>query len=591
MPCPNGSEPKPTSPPNFIIPVGDVICAMYGADSIMCQYLRGGLGQIIPNIWVNTSEFCNSPPNAPDSLSIFDFPTGWTGKVVDLAKSQKWDTYCRCKGGGPVRCWVANIDPGTRYEASHYFCASQVEIRAFARGFAPYADGVNAFVQSIGAESYYDNLTSLEFGTPEQPIPPPLYNVQGDCQFCGGSIPPGTPPPPPVPGPNDPPLPPPGDGYPPAPPPSLPPDLPPPPPPPHCIECPPGAPGAPGAPGVKGDKGDAGAVGPRGLPGLNGEKGDTGAIGFKGDKGDAGEAGATGAAGESGVAGAPGADGAVGPAGATGAIGASGPKGDTGAPGPVGMSGSDGAPGLDGAIGPTGPQGERGIIGPQGEKGDKGEDAVIEWEKVTLTRSYCNAQGETVEVPITFDVLRSESGSAAAAYTNLFLALGEAVDNLCELKEELKHLDLCSGTPMRGIDQDTGECAVLYFNDARTTKQGIGRYIIVPHPKQSEIIAWAETDPIWQTGQWYTYEQYRSSQGPKVATFGSTDEVANQQLSLLRSFVRDDIGGSHLVGEPRLVSEKLQLQLRLKRVSYYTSSAERAGRQPGTVWYTNHNRG
>ena len=397
MTCPNGSEPKPSSPSNFIIPVGEVICALYGDDSIMCQYLRGGLGQVIPNIWVNTAEFCSGPPNPPDSLSIFDFPIGWTAKVIELAKAKKWNTYCQCKKAGPVRCWVANIDPGTRYEASHYFCATSVEIKPFAKGFAPYADGVNAFVQSIGAESYYDNLTSLVYGTPEQPIPPALYNIKGDCQFCGGALPPGTPPPPPPPDPNNPPPDGDGDGYPDPVPPPPPPDLPPPPPPPQCIECPPGPVGPPGIQGLKGEKGDKGDagqigdIGPRGLPGIAGPKGD---IGFQGPQGIPGTKGETGFSGSDGLSG------PQGPAGSAGRDGLPGPKGDTGLPGP------SGAPGV------------------QGPQGEKGEDAVIEYQDYDMRIHEC-VDGTEVIVSQQLPIIKPDLGGSGkemfqAIFDNLY---------------------------------------------------------------------------------------------------------------------------------------------------------------------------
>lgn len=339
MACPNGTEPKPGAPSSFIVSSADVVCALYGETSVFCQYVRGGLN-VIPNAWVNTAEFCNSPPNPPDSISITDFPTGWVSKAIDLAKSQKWAEYCQCVGA----------DSSPPFQGGQCPCVSYtVTIRFQDRQDPPQFITRTAFGPIVKAEIRYGTngaswglicagIVGYTGCTPNSPtyfeigggglIGPgrisfyitSVVRVDGQPDTCGN---------PPALGPQPDPLP---------PPPTLPPSLPPPPAPPQCIVCP---------KGDKGDKGDVGPVGLRGEKGDKGDRGDQGLPGLKGDKGD---------------------------------------PGIQGSPGPAGQQGLPGSPGAQGA---KGDQGDQGVPGQAGEKGDPGEDAVIEFEDVPVLVPQC----------------------------------------------------------------------------------------------------------------------------------------------------------------------------------------------------------
>ena len=211
----------------------------------------------------------------------------------------------------------------------------------------------------------------------------------------------------------------------------------------------------------------------------------------------------------------------------------------------------------------------------------------MEFESITVTMKTCDNNGSIVEKSATVPVIKGVNGSTANLYTVLFDSILEANESICSLAKKLEAMDLCVGIPMRGYETDTGDCVVLYFNDARSTKQGIGRYIQLPYAHHQKIIEWGNTDPIWKTGSWYTYLQFMSSQGPKISCFSLDEATAKLQLETLQSLLIDVLPPIYHLGKPRLVASKQELVLRLKRVTYFPSGLEKAGRQPGQVIFTN----
>ena len=186
-------------------------------------------------------------------------------------------------------------------------------------------------------------------------------------------------------------------------------------------------------------------------------------------------------------------------------------------------------------------------------------------------------------------VIKGDVDSTANLYLQVFEAIADVQSELCEVNNLIQNLDLNVGIPMRSWEGDTGECAVLYFNSSAFASPTVGRYINVPHPNQQVILDWADTLPVWQTGSWYSYIQYISSRGPKVGNYAPSPDIALSQLALLESFVRDDLGLPYHRGEPRRVTDKLEISLNLKRVTYFPHGLEKAGRQEGSVWYVNSN--
>ena len=286
-----------------------------------------------------------------------------------------------------------------------------------------------------------------------------------------------------------------------------------------------------------------GPSGPPGPPGPKGDKGDAGEQGPKGDKGDAGE---------------------------------------QGPPGPQGNKGDVGE------VGPKGDKGDAGVTGPKGDKGDKGEDAEVEFENANVNTVVCDVFGNPIVQNIVIPVISSRLGSTAPLFSALFDAIVHVSEDACKLRKEVRELDLNVGIPLSNFEMQSGECSVLYFNDARTSENGIGRYVQVPFPDNFRIIQWAETDPHWYTGRFYSYVQLVNSYGPKAATYAPSPQIAIQQLALLKSFIRDDRRILHAEGKPREVTAKKELHLRLKRVTYFPEGNNTDGRESGNVIYTNY---
>lgn len=337
--------------------------------------------------------------------------------------------------------------------------------------------------------------------------------------------------------------------YSPPPPPQLPPGVPPPPPPVPC-SCP---------PGEKGEKGDIGLTG---EPGEKGEKGE------KGDKGDQGE------------------------------------KGERGFQGIPGIPGRDGIDGIDGADAP--PVDLTPIT-------DKLADIEAQIELIPTDCPDVNnlpvlaaiAAGLlTTSAEISASTLATGTAIAAAqtalqssVVLNTNRAIGsieghidaslEPIETqLDDIEEAINNLDLCVGVPMRGFTEDTYECAVLYFSDAGHAKTGTGRYLVVPEPRKQKLLAWANTNRQYLPGSFMAYAQYYSSKGVKITAFGRSKAEADDWLDFLVGMSNLSDGDLFHRGEPRMVQEKLQPELYLRRITYFEDNRTlKSGRQGGEVWF------
>jgi hypothetical protein len=209
-------------------------------------------------------------------------------------------------------------------------------------------------------------------------------------------------------------------------------------------------------------------------------------------------------------------------------------------------------------------------------------------EFIDLSVQYedCNDAGGTITRTTTVKVPKGTNGDARDLYTLILNRIGVATNSLCIIDNKIEQIDPCVGVPLRGWEQDTGEVAVLYFNDQLTAKLGIGRYVNIPYPNRSAILQWAASIPTWQTGNVYVYTQYTSSQGVKIANYAPRVELALQQQAVLKSLTRLPQSDVYFDAPPRLVKDKQVLTLSLKRVTYFPSGKEQAGRQAGAIWYT-----
>ena len=579
MACTFGTQKKPSSPDYTFLSSGDIVCDLYGLNSTMCEYVRGGFGAT-PNMLVDVNDLCSKPPVSfpPFTFAELLNPTAFIGKVIDSVKAQKWNDLCECKSpppepppfsGGQCACSLYGIEVeiynfavGGRWDSlnpQNVFGAITGVTLEFD---ATDGDTVYVFCRGYANEGCIAPVKRRLYrtGNPNQSF----YNqvrvksitLRSGSNNCGD--PPGNQSPPPNPDPTPPP-------------PPLPPGAPPPPPPPHCKGCPPSPPG---------EKGDTGA---------------TGATGAKGDKGDKGDTGSKGDTGNDGAKGEPGDVGAVG---ATGVAGDKGDKGDKGDAGIPGTNGRDGLPGSDGAMGRDGLpgiQGERGdpglsIKGDKGDKGDtgsSGSNAEVEFEPVTVTYSDCNAGGELVERSVSFQVIKGAEGSTKQLYTSLFSAMGSLEASVCKVTNSIDTLDLNVGIPLAGWERSTAVNTVLYFNDSRSTAKGVGRYICIPEPNNQEILEWAATDPEWLTGNWHYYTQYLTSKGAKISSFSVSFEKSVEQQNILKSFTNYQPTSIYFDSTPRMLQNKRELQLRLKRVTYFPGTIGQEGQQEGNVIFTN----
>ena len=535
MNCPNGSRPKSGYSGYQWFSVSD---ALGGCETAVvpwwCNFVFS-----LSNWAEDVNTFCSSPPPNPDDYSLIpDFFQGDYGAQViprlkAYVRAWHWSKYCECSPSEVSNCWFwstggsqGNCQLDGNASYAGVFGALSAQLEVRPPGSnSNFPDCSHFYLKANGVSMYPDWWFGVAGGV--SPILRLATQEEVNRYGCRPlTFPPGTPPPTPEPTPVPTPD-----------PPELPPGIPTPPPP-------------PGRAGPQGPKGDIGPIGPQGLKGDKGDKGDAGDKGDKGDKGDVG---------------------AIGP---TGSVGEPGPRGEPGLPGLNGANGRDGEPGAMGA---------------KGDKGDKGESGEVEIEQINISLATCDNGGDLTERVVTVPVLKGTNGSTANLYITLFDALLEANENICSLAKKVESLDLNVGIPMRGYESDTGECVVLYFNDARGNKLGIGRYLQVPYPDQQKVLDWCQTDPEWFTGSWYAYAQFKSSQGPKIANYASTPKIAEQQLNILLGMIREDSPTIYHLGSPRLVADKQQLILRLKRATYFPEGLEKAGRQPGTVIFTNYN--
>lgn len=579
MACTNGSQKKPSAPDYTFLSSGDIVCDLYGLSSTMCEYVRGGFGAT-PNVLVDLNDLCSKPPVEfpPFTFAELINPARFIGKVIDSVKAQKWNEFCECKAPPPepppyngAQCrneyfvnFIRSNGSASYREVGCFGPIRFAQMLEESTGFgAPFDRAYNLVVGCTNPyEGYREIVTRFFAGYSAYGNQARFTSIEPATSApdnCGDAEP--TQPPTPQPDPTPPP-------------PPLPPNAPPPPPPPHCKGCPAppagekgdtGATGATGATGQKGDKGDKGDTG---------SKGDTGNVGAKGDKGDVGAVGATGIAGNK------------------------GDKGDKGDVGISGANGRDGIPGSDGANGRDGLPGERGERGEpglsiKGDKGDKGDtgssgsDGEVEFEPVTVTYSDCNAAGELVERSISFQVIKGAEGSTKQLYTSLFSAMGSLEASVCKVTKSIDSLDLNVGIPLAGWERSTAVNTVLYFNDSRSTAKGVGRYICIPEPNNQEILEWAATDPEWLTGNWHYYTQYLTSKGAKISSFSVSFEKSVEQQNILKSFTNYPLTSIYFDSTPRMLQNKRELQLRLKRVTYFPGTIGQEGQQEGNVIFTN----
>lgn len=100
MACTNGWEKRPEAPETDIIATSDLVCAVYGEDTFVCQYVRATGANYIPgSIIPSVSAFCAAgPPPPPTTIDATDFvnPAAIVGKILAIARSQKFPALCQC---------------------------------------------------------------------------------------------------------------------------------------------------------------------------------------------------------------------------------------------------------------------------------------------------------------------------------------------------------------------------------------------------------------------------------------------------------------------------------------------------------------
>lgn len=414
--CNYGSR-KRTDVPNYgIVSAADIVCALYGNESIFCKYVSGGLGEILPNALIDVQEFCNSPPNPPDALNIVDFfGTGWVGKAIDIAKAQKWNEWCECipPTTGEELCLrftVAGFDGYPSCKSSGTFV---YEVRG--RSYSIGKGTRTMYNQAIGCAC---DILYIDGRKIDEVFPGSIRVIQ-----CNGTA---------APLPNQ---------YSPPSPPVFPPDAPSP------ISFPGRGPAGPAGPA--GPRGLTGATGAQGLQGVKGDKGDNGATGSSGPQGPKGDTGTKGYTPIKGVDyydGQPGRDGSNGRDGYTPIKGidyTDGDRGERGEPGergytPIkGVDYFDGERGSTGYVGPPGRDGvdgytpKKGVDYFDGLPGPKGEDAEVEFINLSVPINACNAEGKTEPYTAAIQVIAGNNGSESAYALTLFNQLQKVTQGQC----------------------------------------------------------------------------------------------------------------------------------------------------------------
>ena len=487
---------------------------------------------IIPISLVNVGALCSAAPPIVTHISITDIisPVAIAFKINAFALQHMHYEHCECAPDPPPNNTIA---PGGCY----------IVVGTNQRSFnIPYVP--NKTPQHFNA-AHCTQYTGIQasYGHPGYPFAEPYHAYcvnQGETvfgwEFSPGCTPSSTTPDPP------PPIPPPPPELPPIP--TLPPS---------------GPPGPRGATGATGAAGAVGAAGPAGV---------VGAVGPKGDKGDKGDVGATGPAGADGV------DGVAGPAGADGADGAVGPAG------PAGPAGSNSG---SGAVGPAGPAGATGSVGPKGDKGDKGEKGDpgtggnVEFTTVTVDVGSCiNNLFTSNQVQVSSIV-----GLESQTVMN-FQRLFDIAKQTC------REPDLSVGEPLVSYTKSVYPCVVLYFNDARTSKLGIGRYLQIPNPNLLAILSWVNGNRLYKSGDWMAYNQYFDSKNVKVSAFGLDADEADMWRGILHSLTNFSNSDIFHHGNPRQTTEKLKYSLYLVRATYFLdNSRKKSGKQTGELIWEN----
>jgi hypothetical protein len=161
-----------------------------------------------------------------------------------------------------------------------------------------------------------------------------------------------------------------------------------------------------------------------------------------------------------------------------------------------------------------------------------------------------------------------------------FSELYETGRNVCEGG------DLCVGIPMSGYDDDTYPQCVLYFNDRKTTKRGIGRYLVIPRPNIPAVLAIADNFPSYTPGQFYAYSQWYSSKGVKIAAHGQSAIQARTICDRLKSLSLMPPDKLFVDAPGREVARGQNLELHLRRITTFDDNKLlKNGRNSGNeIW-------
>lgn len=158
-------------------------------------------------------------------------------------------------------------------------------------------------------------------------------------------------------------------------------------------------------------------------------------------------------------------------------------------------------------------------------------------------------------------------------------------NELSEVKEYAgRPRSTCSGVPIESYDLPTISCCVLYFAKYLGQQENIGRYITIPNPNIDAIKQWANIDREYSTGRHFKYVRFVSSRGNKIQVYGSSPELASQQIVELLGLTNYTAEDIYFDAPVREVTEKRIEQLKLKYVTYYPdNTTSKRGKQGGTI--------
>ena len=139
---------------------------------------------------------------------------------------------------------------------------------------------------------------------------------------------------------------------------------------------------------------------------------------------------------------------------------------------------------------------------------------------------------------------------------------------------------------MVSYEKSVYPCVVLYLNDARTTKAGIGRYLQIPNPNLDAVLSWADKNFIYEPGSWYQYTQYEHVRGPKIQVYGKDAETCQNMINTLKNLTLFEEESVYFNSPPRLVTPKERIGLYLVRATYFQDNrSKQSGRQTGRlIW-------